>query len=51
VTAARIFDAGHMVPLTHATAVNSLIDRHIRRTEEMAVSAQGGGLLRPPAAA
>jgi pimeloyl-ACP methyl ester carboxylesterase len=33
VTAARIFGAGHMAPLTHATAVNTLIEQHVRRTE------------------
>ncbi len=34
VTAARLFDAGHMSPLTHASGVNSLIRRHIRLAEE-----------------
>lgn len=52
VTAARVFGAGHMVPLTHAVAVNSLIERHIRRIEKTEDSAQRyGGFLRPPAAA
>lgn len=34
VTAARLFDAGHMAPLTHAPVVNALIERHVRRCEE-----------------
>ncbi|GAB4376729.1 MAG: hypothetical protein Kow00114_40590 [Kiloniellaceae bacterium] len=29
-TAARVFRAGHMAPLTHAATVNALIGRHIR---------------------
>lgn len=33
VTAARIFRAGHMSPLTHAATVNALIGRHIRLAE------------------
>jgi len=33
VTAARIFRAGHMSPLTHAATVNALIERHIRLAE------------------
>lgn len=33
VTAARIFGAGHMVPVTHADAVNALIERHLRLAE------------------
>ncbi len=33
VTAARIFGAGHMAPLTHAAAVNTLIERHVRLAE------------------
>ena len=39
VTAARVFAAGHMAPLTHAASVNSLIERHIRLAEEKEVSA------------
>ncbi|MGF1628588.1 MAG: alpha/beta fold hydrolase [Kiloniellaceae bacterium] len=33
VTAARLFDAGHMSPLTHAADVNALIQRHVRLAE------------------
>jgi len=33
VTAARLFRAGHMSPLTHAATVNALIERHIRLSE------------------
>jgi pimeloyl-ACP methyl ester carboxylesterase len=40
VTAARVFGAGHMAPLTHAAAVNALIARHIRLAEETEVAAR-----------
>ncbi len=33
VTVARIFGAGHMAPLTHAAAVNTLIERHVHLAE------------------
>lgn len=33
VTAARLFDAGHMAPLTHASDINGLIERHILLAE------------------
>jgi len=42
VTAARLFDAGHMAPLTHASAVNRLIERHIRNAETGAFPALPG---------
>lgn len=34
VTAARIFGAGHMAPVTHAAAVNTLIERHVHVSEK-----------------
>ena len=45
VTAARVFRAGHMAPITHAATVNCLIERHVRRAERTA------GLHASPAAA
>jgi len=52
VTAARLFDAGHMSPLTHAPAVNALIERHVRRSEENdAAHSRGSSFRRPRAAA
>jgi len=46
VTAARLFDAGHMAPLTHASGVNSLIERHIRLAEEEFTSVPDGAPFR-----
>lgn len=40
VTAARIFGAGHMAPITHAASVNSLIERHVRLAEAKGSSVQ-----------
>ena len=52
VTAARVFGAGHMAPLTHAEAVNSLIERHVRLAEQRAAASPGRTALRgAPAAA
>lgn len=42
VTAARLFDAGHMSPLTHAADVNALIERHIRLAGEQFAPLPGG---------
>ena len=50
-TAARLFGAGHMAPLTHATAVNALIARHVRLAEETSTSAPRGASFRRPSAA
>lgn len=46
VTAARLFDAGHMAPLTHAAAVNALIERHVRLAEGETSSAPQGAPFR-----
>lgn len=46
VTAARVFGAGHMAPITHAAAVNSLIERHLHLAEVPEASTR-----RPSAAA
>jgi pimeloyl-ACP methyl ester carboxylesterase len=51
VTAARLFDAGHMAPLTHAAAVNALIERHVRLAEEETSSAPQGAPFRRPSVA
>jgi pimeloyl-ACP methyl ester carboxylesterase len=51
VTAARVFDAGHMAPLTHAAAVNGLIERHIRLAEEVSSSVSTGAPFRRPGVA
>jgi pimeloyl-ACP methyl ester carboxylesterase len=50
-TAARLFGAGHMAPLTHAAAVNALIERHVRLAEEISASAPQGAPFRQPSAA
>jgi len=50
-TAARLFGAGHMAPLTHAAAVNALIERHVRLAEENSASAPQGASFRRPSAA
>ena len=42
VTAARLFDAGHMAPLSHETSVNSLIGRHIRLAEQHSATILAG---------
>ncbi|HEY9549426.1 MAG TPA: hypothetical protein VIR45_07985, partial [Kiloniellaceae bacterium] len=46
VTAARLFGAGHMAPLTHPAAVNALIERHIRLAEAADASAPRGASFR-----
>ncbi|MEQ8356338.1 MAG: alpha/beta fold hydrolase [Kiloniellaceae bacterium] len=52
VTAARIFGAGHMAPITHTETVNDLIERHLRVAETAAgVSQPQVCLHRSPAAA
>lgn len=48
VTAARLFDAGHMAPLTHAADVNGLIERHVRLAEAyFAPLSEGAAFQRP----
>ena len=51
VTAARLFGAGHMAPLTHAPAVNALIERHVRLAEESFASGLQAAPFRRPSAA
>ena len=46
VTVARLFDAGHMSPLTHPAAVNALIMRHVRLAEEETSSVPQGAPFR-----
>lgn len=45
-TAARLFGAGHMAPLTHPAAVNALIERHVRLAEAADASAPRGASFR-----
>ncbi|MEO3428977.1 alpha/beta hydrolase [Pelagibius sp. CAU 1746] len=40
VTAARVFGAGHMAPLTHAEAVNTLIERHVDSADALAAASR-----------
>lgn len=42
VISARLFGAGHMAPVTHPTAVNALIERHIRQVEQALAPTAGG---------
>ncbi|WP_340120056.1 alpha/beta fold hydrolase [Pelagibius sp. 7325] len=51
VTAARIFRAGHMSPLTHAATVNALIERHIRLAEAVEGPAARAPVFRRTSAA
>jgi pimeloyl-ACP methyl ester carboxylesterase len=50
-TAARLFGAGHMAPLTHAAVVNTLIERHVRLAEENDASVPQGAPFRQSSAA
>ncbi|HEY9539178.1 MAG TPA: hypothetical protein VIS03_16405, partial [Kiloniellaceae bacterium] len=51
VTAARLFGAGHMAPLTHAAVVNALIARHIRLAGESGARESRSGSFRRSSAA
>jgi pimeloyl-ACP methyl ester carboxylesterase len=51
VTAARLFGAGHMAPLTHPTAVNALIARHVRLADEICRLQPRGAPIRHSSAA
>lgn len=51
VTAARLFGAGHMAPITHAATVNALIERHVRLAEENCYSVPQGAPFRHASAA
>lgn len=51
VTAARLFGAGHMAPLTHAATVNALIERHVRLAEENYASVPQGAVFHHASAA
>ncbi|HMA14756.1 MAG TPA: alpha/beta fold hydrolase [Kiloniellaceae bacterium] len=46
VTSARLFGAGHMAPITHAAAVNALIERHVRLAEGAMLPTAGGATFR-----
>lgn len=46
VTSARLFGAGHMAPITHAAAVNALIERHVRLAEGAMFPTAGGATFR-----
>lgn len=46
VTSARLFGAGHMAPITHPTAVNALIERHVRQAEHALTPTAGGDPFR-----
>jgi pimeloyl-ACP methyl ester carboxylesterase len=51
VTAARVFGAGHMLPMTHAATVNELIIRHIRKTRETEAGQRRRAFFQRPSAA
>lgn len=46
VTAARLFGAGHMAPLSHPAAVNALVGRHVRLAEQTAAARSRGAPFR-----